>query len=166
MKRHLIAAAVLLLVATGCGDTDDTKNATAAPNTEPTAQSGPTYADALNQLCDALIDDVVPITGDSARPTGAKYLADMKKVRPVWAAFDAQVADLAVVTDADRETAAAFDAFRGAGDAAEDAMPSDATIATMDATEFQGAFDEALAEAGFDTQRSKLNSLGVNCPAR
>lgn len=36
----------------------------------------------------------------------------------------------------------------------------------MDATEFQGAFDEALAEAGFDTQRSKLNSLGVNCPAR
>jgi hypothetical protein len=154
----LVTTAVFLLAA-GCGSDSDPEDA--ADDTSTT----PSYATELQALCDELVDQVVPITGDSARPTGAKWLSDRAKLRPIWDAFDAKVEKLEVSTADDREVADTFDALRKAGDAADAGLPED-EVAEMDATEFQSTFDEALGDAGFTVQRNQLAALGVECPAR
>jgi hypothetical protein len=153
----LVTTAVFLLAA-GCGSDSDSKDVSDDASTS-------TYATELQALCDDLVDEVVPITGDSARPTGAKWLSDREKLRPIWDAFDAKVEDLEVSSAEDRKVADTFDAMRKAGDAADAGLAED-EVADMDATEFQSTFDEALGDAGFTVQRNQLAALGVECPAR
>lgn len=157
--RMLLATSAVFLVAAGCGSDSDPED---APDDTSTTSA---YATQLQKLCDDLVDEVVPITGDSARPTGAKWLADRKKLRPIWDTFDAKVEDLKVSTADDRKVADTFDALRKAGDSADAGLPAD-EVAAMDASEFQSTFDQALSDAGFTKQRDLLESLGVSCPAR
>src|SRR5690348_450737 len=112
MKRTLVVAAVLAVTAAGCGDSDDAKKTKA----EPTAS----YVATVNKLCEALIDEVVPVTGDAAPlPTRARYLSNDTKLAPIYQAFDAKLDKIPVRTADDRKADKALDAYR-AGLAAMD----------------------------------------------
>jgi hypothetical protein len=166
MKRILIPAAVLLLVAVGCGDSDNgkanDKKATAASALD-AAQSA--YADKVNELCEALIDDVVPITGDSAPlPTRKRYISNSKKLAPVYKSFDAAVDSIEAVTPADEAAEKIFWAYLMAAHVFDEELTMKAAV--LNDAEWDAQVAEAYDAFEVLPERQAMLSLGVQCPAR
>lgn len=167
MRPVLVLASAALLV-TGCGSSDTDGADSPKPASAPTAatRTVSVYATQVQELCDNLIDQVVPVTGDSAHPTGAKFLQDREQLRPVWDAFDAQVAALEVA-DVDRAVADMFAALLAAADAFDEALDARlAEVTEMDADEFEAAMEAILEQVGWRATSDELAALGIACPAR
>jgi hypothetical protein len=159
MTRKPMAAAALLLVLTGCGDGGDEKG------DDPPEPTGPTYVETANRLCEELIDDVVPITGDSAPvPDRARYVANRTALAPVYEEFDGELDEIEVQTDADRKADEAFDAYRAAIAALDEEW--DTKVEQLTEEEWSRAYGKALDEFFGSPARQGLLATGIECPAR
>lgn len=161
MKRSWILPAVLLLATAGCGD-DDKKDSGSEPTETATTA---TYVSQVNTLCDALIDEVVPITGDSAPiPSRKRYLSNTEQLAPVYAPFDDAVAEVPAVTEADESAKAAFDAYL----AALAQMDADLTAQadTLSNAEWTPVVEKAYDDLFTSPERQAMIAAGINCPAR
>ena len=152
MKRTLIAAAAVLLVAAGCGDSEDEKPATSGA-----------FVKQLNRLCQQLEQDVLAVVKDERYPTAEEYLALRRQTGPLFAAFDAKVAAIEV-TDDDKSAAEAFEAYRVESDKSNETLVEAAS--TGDEGTYRSAF--AANDKAYDDSKAvaKLTTEGIYCPAR
>ena len=156
--RRLGVICAVLATASGCGDSGhDTAALTSTPS------AGPGYTAQVNTLCDDLMHQVAPITGDKPNPSAADYLSFGTRIDPLIDSFDQRV-DALTVSEADRPANAAFDAYRARVDAADAALKK--TARAGDDRTFAAAFSSFLDDLRTAPESVKLNAVGISCPAR
>jgi hypothetical protein len=169
MRTSLVLGALLVVTATGCSDSDD-EDASASSETTAVASASPSssgsYVDQVNALCEAMIDGVMAVRGDSDGDGGGdvpamdEYEDQQLRIAPITAAFDAKV-DAIPVTESDRAAAEAFDAYREFIDA-----DTARTIAAAQSGD-QDRYDAALQpSAEFEAKLRPVETAGISCPAR
>ena len=170
-----LAAVLLLAVSlTACGDSDDDEASASAPSATPAGASpspsaSGSYVAQVNALCEAMIDKVMAVRGDSDSDGGGdfpsmdSYEQEELQIRSIHEEFDAEV-DALPVSDAERPAADAFDAFRDTGDA--DAEKLLTAARSGDQATYDAAFQESLNSTEFEAKRRAMNEAGIECPAR
>ncbi len=162
MKRFWILPAAWLLALSGCGDDGD-NDSSSQPTDEPTAASS--YVAEINQLCTALIDEVVPITGNAAPiPTRERFLSDREQLAPIYEAFEADVAAVPAETEEDEAAKAAFDAYLVAIHAADADLIAKAE--SLNDAKFAKAIDESFDTFFTSPERTAMLDVGIECPGR
>lgn len=167
----LVVALVVATTVTAACSSSGTKGPTtssASISTSASSTAGTSsrpYVASVNKLCEDLIPKVLAIrTGPAgSEPTLQEFLAEDPKLESVYKAFDAQV-DALPVSTADKQAAAAFDAYRTW--LAKWNTQLQAAAETADASKFKDAL--ARLDRDFKTAQevSDLHTAGIECPAR
>lgn len=135
---------------------------------QPTTTAEPStsaYVANVNQLCDALIDEVVPVTGDAApTPTRERFLENRSQLVAVYKTFDTAVDAIPVETEADQSAEEAFDAYLAALKRSDTDLAAKA--AKRSRTEWKAAAEESLQAFFNSPERNAMLAVGISCPAR